>query len=335
MIKGLLFFVLGLLCFQTVTAQQDTLVYLLKNSGAIVSTKDSADYVMFVLPSDSTSDGLFRVQEYYFNGKMKLNGLSYTKRSLPIFQGRCISYFDNGHKKEIVNYNKGIMIGDVVDYYPNGKLYSIRSLDTSSVRRDVDSFDDNMRLNECRDSTGKVLAENGNGHWIMFDNDFKYISDEGNVIDGIKDAEWHGQSGDSVKYVCVFNKGVIIKGTGYDRNGVAYQFSQLHPYSGYVGGMLAFYKFLEGNVIQKIMISEDEYTPKGRLVITLWVEKDGSVDDVKVLKEPFSNKPNKKIDDEIVNAIMKSTLWRPYYLYGIPFRKQYTASIKFSTSSDE
>ncbi len=48
--------VLSTFSFQAAFAQKDTAVYYLKNSGVIVSTKDSADFFLVHLPPDSIVD---------------------------------------------------------------------------------------------------------------------------------------------------------------------------------------------------------------------------------------------------------------------------------------
>ncbi len=77
--KYLLLFILGLFAFNAAFAQKDTAVYYLKNSGKVVSTKDSADFFLVILPPDTSVDKkLFIVKEYYSNGKIGLIGNSIT-----------------------------------------------------------------------------------------------------------------------------------------------------------------------------------------------------------------------------------------------------------------
>ncbi|MDO3641189.1 hypothetical protein [Mucilaginibacter sp. L3T2-6] len=54
-------------------AQAGRMIYYLKDSGALVSTKDSADYWMEVtLPDTSISKFLYVVREYGKNGRVRL-----------------------------------------------------------------------------------------------------------------------------------------------------------------------------------------------------------------------------------------------------------------------
>ncbi len=101
MIRYLFLFILALFVFNVAFAQTDTAVYYLNNSGRVVSTKDSADFFLVVLPPDTTFDSkLFVVKEFYTNGKLKLISGS-TGNSLENleFQGPYVAFYPNGHKK--------------------------------------------------------------------------------------------------------------------------------------------------------------------------------------------------------------------------------------------
>lgn len=75
------------------------LVYY-KNDGRIVSSKDSADYFRFVMPPDTSIDkDLFRVYDFYMNGKPKMVATSLTGNVNLVLDGTCISYFPMGSGK--------------------------------------------------------------------------------------------------------------------------------------------------------------------------------------------------------------------------------------------
>jgi len=118
-------FILSFL-FQVANAQRDTVIVYFKDSGKIVDSKDSADYTRMVLPPDSNVDkNLYRMYEFYPNGKYKTLATSVTGPRNLTFDGTYISYFPNGHRKLVVQYKNGIVISDVTNYYPNGKIYNI------------------------------------------------------------------------------------------------------------------------------------------------------------------------------------------------------------------
>src|SRR5579872_3602281 len=119
--KAIFILGLGLLCATAVLAQKrDTAVYYLKNTGKLVSTRDSADFVIQVTKSDTGGDkNLFIVKEFYRNGQLAIVGNSTTDqlRSLK-FQGIQITYFLNGNKAIVKNFEDGQLVGDISQYYP-------------------------------------------------------------------------------------------------------------------------------------------------------------------------------------------------------------------------
>src|SRR5579862_5648453 len=51
-------------------------VFYLKNSGEVVSTKDSAGYIRVISPPDSSNLNLYIVRDFFTNGRPKLVGAS-------------------------------------------------------------------------------------------------------------------------------------------------------------------------------------------------------------------------------------------------------------------
>ena len=98
--KFLLALIFGLFLYTTANAQKGGLMYYLKNSGKVVSVKDSADYSMVVLPPENSIDkNLYVVYEYYKNGKVRLITNSKTNDINLKYEGRYMAYFPNGKKK--------------------------------------------------------------------------------------------------------------------------------------------------------------------------------------------------------------------------------------------
>jgi len=126
MLKNFLTLVFSLLLLQIVKAEKtDSLVVYYKNSGQRVALKDSADYYRVILPPDSTGDkDLYRVYDYYSDGKLKSVGTSLTQQANIVLDGTCIDYYRNGKRKRTAQYKNGRYTGITYTYYPNGKTYS-------------------------------------------------------------------------------------------------------------------------------------------------------------------------------------------------------------------
>src|ERR1700761_2810961 len=180
MIKTLFLLLLSLLFLQSVKAQkQDTTLLYMKNTGEEISSKDSADYMLLIMPP-SISQGikLYPVDGFYMNGKPKLNEMVtiYPRNGKLIRQGPCVEFYSNGHRKNIANFKDGNMVGNIIEYYSNGQYHCTKKIGVNNQ----------IRLIDCYDSTGKIIAENGNGNWIKTDDDFKGIAEQGTIKDSLE-----------------------------------------------------------------------------------------------------------------------------------------------------
>lgn len=181
-----------------------------------------------------------------------------------------------------------------------------------------------MYITECRDSTGKVLAKNGNGYCLRYDADFKRVFAEGYITNNLEEGEWHGQLNDSIKYVCTYENGVIKKGISYSNNsGREYPFSQMEVEPVFKGGIEAFYKFLRQNVHYPTVAKLNNV--QGKVFISFVIEKDGSLANIRVVRSLGSG-----CDEEAARAIKLSPPWIPGTQYGVPVRVQYTMPISFT-----
>jgi TonB family protein len=316
MIKNLTLLILSFLFFQSAKAQKttDTLLYLMKDGGSLAANKKDADYFMFIMPMDSATK-LSAINEYYPNGKPKLFANSVNRKYNQLsFDGSCITYYPNGHKRSIMNYHKGYAWGDIISYYPNGNLYTI----TKFNGKGRDS------LVECRDSLGLVLAENGNGKWLEFYSDFSSEFEEGPIKDSLEEGEWKEIGKSNEQYVTVFHKGQIISSTApgrYDFREMIFSAVEQEPvYAD--GGGAGFNLYLSKNIV--FPAYDSRIGTQGRVIVTFVVEKDGTLSNVKALRGP-----SKAIEDEAVKIVSLSPPWVPGMQNDSPVRVQYTISFAF------
>lgn len=89
------------------------------------------------------------------------------------------------------------------------------------------------------------------------------------------------------------------------------------------GGMEAFYAFL-GKKIQYPSAAKEAGT-QGRVILQFVVEKDGSLTDIKVLREPGNG-----LGDEATRVLRLAPKWSPGIQNGKPVRVQYTIPVNFS-----
>jgi len=315
--KKLIFlFLFGLMFFQTTKAQrQDTLAYYMKYGNTLAQNKQDADYLLIIFPADSSSGKvLYPIVENYINGHHKsiTSSLTNDRKALK-YDGQSIDFFENGHRKSIYNQKNGKLDGDFTNYYPNGQIFQIGK-NTNDIRK----------LIECRDSTGKVLAENGTGQWIEFDYKFKEIEIQGTIKDSLKEGEWKGMDINRVACITKYKKGVFISGTYYFKSGKTFHYnSDGFPPAFGNGGPLGFNEYLANTV--KYPDEDKKAGRSGKVIITFVVERDGSLTDVKALRSP-----DEAMADAAIEAIEKSPPWVPGIQNGIPVRVQFTIAFGFN-----
>lgn len=318
--KSIILLLFGILFFKDAEAQtqQDTVVFYLKNSGRVVSTKDSADYLRVILPPDTNVDKeLFRVNEFYPNGRRKLITGATSNHITLKFQGPFVAYFPNGHKMSVGTFTNSQVTGDLKAFYPNGKLYFMKTY----------TIDYSATLNECRDSVGTALTENGKGKWIEFlDDSFKNAFVEGDVLDGHEVGEWHGKQNDSLSITRVYKDGHMLSSNVYDKNGKAAMgdiYTAVEKIPEFKGGIEALYGFL-GHNIRYPERARVKHT-QGRVILSFIVEKDGSLTDIKVVQSVGDG-----VDEEAVRVLKLSPRWTPGTQGGNPVRVKYSMPVGFS-----
>jgi len=306
----------------------DTTFYYMKNfkdadwppiNELSVSTRDSADFYRMILPPDTNSDkNLFIVNDFYKNGKPKMIGKTTNRGCYPELNGPCIKYFPNGRRESVENYEKGKLKGYMIKYYPNGKSYLTGMYNDSS----------RLIVDECMDSTGNSLAKNGNGRYIKYDETFKQIQSQGDISNGLENGEWHGVLGDTIKYTCMYIKGVGKNGISHNINGKEYAFLKAQEEPMFKGGMTAFYGYLSRQI--RYPKAARDARIQGKVFLTFVIDRDGALSNMRVVDGIGGG-----CDEESLRGLSLSPKWLPCKLYGVQVRVRYTMPISFTLSYED
>ena len=333
MIKNLLILVVGLIGFQAANAQRDTTIYYFKNSGKTVPVKDSADYYRVILPPDTnTQSGLFRVYDYYSNGKTKMTGTSTNVSVILMLDGVSKYYYLNGRLKMTSLFTRGLPVDSLVFYYPNGKLYAILKLEDMGFGNYYDYYRDyfpieiyhnKIRFKELRDSLGKLLAADGNGRVLLYDSDFNKILMQGDLKSNKKEGDWIGPIADSGKFVCTYHNDELKSGVSYLNSGNHYNFKKIYVQPVFSDGIDVFNLFIKKNL--QYPESARAKNVSGAVDVEFYVETNGTLSDITVTRSLEKN-----CDDEAVRVISMSPLWIPAYRFGVPVRTLYRMPVYFS-----
>ncbi|WP_432708010.1 energy transducer TonB [Pedobacter sp.] len=318
--KKIIFLVFSslVLLFTSVSAQKQDL-YFLKNNGDYVKNADSADYIRTVQEPEKRSK-LYPVLEVYMNGTRKSYGYS-SVRDKPLYEGRFISFFENGRKKQISSYLKGKLIDTAYNHFPNGKLYTTLYYEQSGDSSIV-------YVKSVNDSTGAAMVTDGNGYAVLYDDDFTYVTGKGNVKNGKYDGEWTGElrTTDTLRYKEVYAEGKMLSGTSTDAKGNVYHYTISEEKPMFKDGMKAYYKQLTQSVRYPRDLAAQRI--QGVAQIKFVVLKNGELSDVHLI-----NDVHPCLAKEAIRAINSIKGWKPGSVKGRLANVMFTIPVSFNVRS--
>jgi antitoxin component YwqK of YwqJK toxin-antitoxin module len=211
------------ICSFSLSLAQNNIFYF-KKSGRQVYQRDSADYTRVFLPPADGSP-LFTVNEFYINGTPKLSGKASNFDPMKL-EGTCTTFYENGNKKEVLNYDKGILMGEQSYYYTNGKIRTVLEYLAEKVPTPANMIMGRSYLvKSCLDSTGTALIANGNGYYKGLGLPSGSVYEEGTIKEGRREGTWKG----SIKRMTFeekYENGTLLSGTLTDRNGETHNYTK-------------------------------------------------------------------------------------------------------------
>ena len=228
-----------------------------------------------------------------------------------VLDGSVVEFYPDGHKKRIAQYSNGTLIGNFVDYYPNGKVYL-------SGTHGVEE----TRIDSCNDVTGHMLAERGNGRQVVYDGNFKETGG-GALFNGHRNGSWKYILNDSLSYEIQYDKGKIVSGVSYDNKGKKYSFLKEETPAVFMGRGKAFTNYI--TEILKYPFEAAEKHVQGRVVLGFDVDKDGAVKNIKILHGIGFG-----CDEAAVTALRLCPRWTPAKYYGMPLITHVVQTVNFS-----
>jgi TonB family protein len=289
--------------------------------GKEVTTRDSADYLRVLKASDS---GYVNVREYYLNGNIKsILKSSTSDKMTPV--GPELTFYPDGKKESILNYNTGTLNGSCYYYYHNGTLKEVREYgNISAAGKWFNSPAGYYLLTKYQDSTGKVMVTDGNGflketYFVRGE-----VISEGNVIKGKKEGEWkiydkHGDFNSAEK----FKDGQLLEGECSLKGGKTYKYYDYEVEPQFPGGETEFLRYVYQNV--KYPQKDKKIGFEGKVIVSFVVNSLGQIKDVKI-----THSADADMDKAVIQVIKDSPLWQPGIRNGIPVNVLYTFPVTFA-----
>jgi antitoxin component YwqK of YwqJK toxin-antitoxin module len=231
---------------------------------------------------------------YWFENGNKKAIKNYVKGSV---EGESFQWYENGNTKSVVNYLNGRMEGENTQWYENGNKKSI----TNYVKGRPDGKEYHWYENgnkkmegECIQDTKNRTSENKiiqfwdvNGVQKVIDGNGDYEETEknsnasGKVKNGYKDGVWIGKHTDTIfSYTDTYRNTKFISGVSIDEKNVTRKYTEIQKQPTPEEGIPDFMSHIGRNF----------QTPKveglsGKILVRFVVETDGSIEDIKVLKD--------------------------------------------------
>lgn len=243
----------------------------------------------------------FRSIEYHPNGEVKAKGdyISDSKYGLWVY------YDSTGKKTKEKNYVRGSVSGWYVDYYPNGKVRYKAKCNYGVPTDSIYAYDRN----------GKKLPNNSEAFIAIEDNLMNTDSElRKNNLPVIADAI----DGD---YEAV----EIAEGPAPSDDDI-FMFVEEMPE--FPGGQDSLNSYLRRNI--KYPQFEKEQGKQGTVYMSFVVRKDGSITDVKVMKEVPGAPGFTKEAARVINAM---PIWKPGKMNGRAVNTQITIPIRFTLAN--
>ena len=317
--KSILFSVLFLfvpkLCISQITANDDA-VYLdsLYNMGSEKNYK----YIRVIKDYKNPNRETYEVKDFYKSGKIALSGSTSTKYGFSK-TGLFVCFYENGKRKSISNYKQNKAYGVYYEFYENGN----KKLEGEWVDDDKLILP-NLKIKNYWDSNTNQTIKEGNGYYVDIVNniDFKGFS-KGKVKNNLKDSTWIGEyKKPKFTFIENYKNGKIISGVSIDSNTVEHKYTDIQIHSLPKKGMDDFFRY----------IARTYNTPKveglkGKIYVTFIVETDGSIKDIKVLRDLGYD-----TGKEAIKVISSYKNWLPGEQRGIKVRARFSLPIEIETS---
>jgi TonB family protein len=303
------------------TAQTKTQkTYFLKNNGVYVKDKDSADY-MRTVDEPAEGSGVYQINDFYLNGNKKRTAMAIMAKRM-VYEGAYVSYYKNGNKQQTGNYVKDELDGELNTYYADGKLYTTKIYSNTGTPPQQSVY-----IKTVKDLKGKNLVVNGNGKYVIYDEDFKQITDQGNVKEGLYDGIWTGKHlKQKSSYSESYDKGKFLSGKSTDEKGQTYAYTKLIDNPEFIGGHVALSRFLGTNIRYPAKCQDEGI--EGTVFLKFTVLKNGGISNISVLKQLHPD-----LAAEALRVVRLFTSWKPGRYRGIAEDMLCNLPVRFSLSN--
>jgi antitoxin component YwqK of YwqJK toxin-antitoxin module len=279
MLLALLFLFVPKICISQLSENDDA-VYL--DSLFNMGTAENYKYIRIIKDYKTPNKEPYQIRVYYKSGKIQMKGSTSVRSSISKI-GTFLYFYENGMRKTILNYEKDKPMGAYFEFHENGE----KKLEGEWIDN-KNNVIPNLNVKNCWNEKGIQTVNEGNGFFeeIYFKGSLPHRDDvsgfgEGKIVNNLKDSIWTGfNKKTKISYKENYNKGELVSGVSIDSNKVEvkYTVSEVRPVP--KNGMDDFNRH-----IARTFKCPNVEGLKGKIYVTFVVEKDGSITDIKVLRD--------------------------------------------------
>ncbi len=302
---ALLFLLVPKFCISQVITANDDAVYL--DSLFNMGNEKNYKYIRVVKDYHVPNQKSYEVKYFYKSGKIAISGITSTKDQITK-TGVFVYYYENGNKKAITNFIKNVSRGKESIWYENGNKKQ-----EGEYIIDEKKNESKYKVNVFWDANGFEKVTDGNGDYEESDEN---LFASGKVKNGFKDGRWEG-SDKKIGYTFSENyeNQKLVSGVSIDKEKTTHNYTVLVKKPEPKKGMANFTTY-----IARAVNSPKVEGLNGEIYVKFVVETDGTIADVKVLKDLGYG-----TGAEAFRAVTSYKDWTPAEYRGIKIR--YTCSL--------
>lgn len=251
----------------------------------------------------------YRLEDYYKSGTLQMEG-TFKDKEGKIRNGEFTFYYENGSKKNRVNYNENHSYGKSTNWYDNGNIKE----EDEYLGKD-DKSGNVYKIINFWNRNGQQTVINGNG---TYESDTEFYIEKGFVKDGLKDGNWTGKNkkgnnGYSEKY----ESGKFIIGERTDEDGTKSEYLVMEKRPEPKKGLQHFYQYIGSHFTYSRESIKNKI--EGKIFLKFVVDKDGKIIDAAILRGLGYG-----LDEEALRVVTSYEKWIPGEQRGVKVKCLYS-----------
>lgn len=270
------------------------------------TTSENYKYYRIIKDYYIPNKQVYPIEVYYKSGKIQMKGAT-TTGNVNDKIGTFVYFYENGNRKSISNFNKGILSGNYFEFYENGKnkMVGVYMQEEKIAGR-------YYKLMNLWDENGTEIIVNGEGVKTEENENF---SESINYKDGYKNGLLqHINKKYNYSLTEKYENGSLISGERKTTDGEIFKYTELERKPWPKKGMEHFTNYIARN----LNLTSSLNGISGKIIVKFIIDKEGKIVEPEILKGMGN-----RIDKEAIRVITSYGNWIPGEQRGEKIRCQF------------